>query len=53
MKTDRYLKFMNWLWNRYKENGSVTVERGGIPTRYQRLSDAAWKKFMGYKPNFI
>ena len=48
--TEKYLKLCKWLFNRYKVPGpdgyEVTTSRGGKPTRYARLEDAAWKKYI-------
>ena len=51
MNEDKYFKIQQWLRKRYTKNGSLTIEVGGKPTKYKRLEELAWFKYMlkGYR----
>ncbi len=42
----RYLGIADWLWNRYYADGGVVTSRGGEPTKYRRLCDAAFERYV-------
>ena len=44
---DRYLAIVQWAKVRYQNrDGSITVSVGGRPTKYARIEDAAWRKYI-------
>lgn len=47
MNTDKYLKVVYWLRNRYTVDGRLVISIGGSPSQYKRLETTAWNKYMG------
>jgi len=43
---DKYLKINRWLKMRYHEDGWLTIERGGKPTRYTILDRAFFRRYV-------
>jgi hypothetical protein len=41
---DKYLDFIDWLWNRFSVNGEVVISRGGKPSAYSKLESAYFEK---------
>lgn len=43
---DRYLKVCEWARKRYTRNGILIIDRGGVPTTYARIEEAAFEKYI-------
>ena len=44
--TAKYLKIEQWLRKRYTKNGLLAIDVGGKPTKYKRLEELAWCKYI-------
>lgn len=47
---DRYLRIAEWARARYTTNGVLELSKGGVPSRFKRIENAAWKRYMRSGP---
>lgn len=47
MNVFRYLQITSWAARRYTVNGMLVLSCGNKPSKYARIQQAAWQRYMG------